>query len=68
MVDNGDGTFTATPLITNREFTNRYSASIDYGDAGGLLITKVLNGRDMEDGKFEFTVKEKTRLREKSFP
>lgn len=22
VVDNGDGTFTATPLITNREFTN----------------------------------------------
>lgn len=59
VVDNGDGTFTATPLITNREFTNRYSASIDYGDAGGLLITKVLNSRDMEDGKFEFTVKGK---------
>lgn len=59
VTDNGDGTLTAAPLVTNKRFTNRYSASMDYGDAGGLSIRKVLNGRDMEAGKFEFTVKGK---------
>ncbi len=38
-------------------FTNRYDSSVDYSALGGLKITKVLNGRDMTDGQFAFTVK-----------
>ena len=38
-------------------FTNRYESTVDYSALGGLKITKVLNGRDMADGQFAFTVK-----------
>lgn len=38
-------------------FTNRYESTVDYSALGGLTITKVLNGRDMADGQFAFTVK-----------
>lgn len=40
-------------------FTNRYDSTVDYSALGGLKITKVLNGRDMTDGQFAFTVKAK---------
>lgn len=40
-------------------FTNRYESTVDYSALGGLKITKVLNGRDMTDGQFAFTVKAK---------
>lgn len=40
-------------------FTNRYESTVDYSALGGLKITKVLNGRDMADGQFAFTVKAK---------
>lgn len=57
VVDNGNGTMTATPQVQNGVFTNTYSTSVDYAAAGGFQITKTLTGRDMTAGQFEFTVK-----------
>ena len=56
VTDNGDGTMTAVPSVTNGEFTNVYTAEVDYSALGGLNITKTLIGRDMTDGQFAFTV------------
>lgn len=56
VVDNGDGTMTATPQVQNSVFTNTYSTSVDGTAFGGFQITKTLTGRDMTEGQFEFTV------------
>lgn len=56
VVDNGDGTMTATPQVSNGVFTNTYSTSVDGAAFGGFRITKTLTGRDMTEGQFEFTV------------
>lgn len=56
VVDNGDGTMTATPQVQNNVFTNTYSTSVDGAAFGGFQITKTLTGRDMTAGQFEFTV------------
>ena len=56
VVDNGDGTMTATPQVQNSVFTNTYSTSVDGAAFGGFQITKTLTGRDMTEGQFEFTV------------
>ena len=37
-------------------FKNKYEASFAYETTGGLLVEKVLNGRTMEAGEFEFTI------------
>ena len=51
------GKLVATATVENGTFTNTYQSKLDYVDAGGLQLTKTLNGRDMTDGQFEFTVK-----------
>ena len=51
------GKLVATATVENGTFTNTYQSKLDYVDAGGLQLTKTLNGRDMADGQFEFTVK-----------
>ena len=56
VADNGKGELTATVNTAGGAFTNKYESSLDYGAAGGLKLTKVLTGRDMMDGQFEFTV------------
>lgn len=56
VVDNGDGTMTATPQVQNSVFTNTYSTSVDGAAFGGFQITKTLTGHAMTDGQFEFTV------------
>ncbi len=56
VVDNGDGTMTATPQVTNDVFLNTYIASVDGTAFGGFQITKTLTGHDMTAGQFEFTV------------
>lgn len=56
VVDNGDGTMTATPRITDDVFWNLYSASVDGAAFGGFQITKTLTGHAMTAGQFEFTV------------
>ena len=42
----------------NNNFTNTYTASYNYGTStsGGLDVSKTLNGRNMLQGEFEFTI------------
>lgn len=56
VVDNGNGTMTATPQIMDDVFWNLYSASVDGAAFGGFQITKTLTGHAMTAGQFEFTV------------
>lgn len=56
VVDNGDGTMTATPQVAGGVFTNKYATSVDGTAFGGFAIEKTLTGRDMTEGQFEFTV------------
>lgn len=56
VVDNGNGTMTATPRVENGVFTNTYSTSVDGAAFGGFQITKTLTGHAMTAGQFEFTV------------
>ena len=55
--DNGEGKLVAaTPVVTDGTFTNTYRSSIDYNAAGGLVITKVLTGRDAAKDQFQFVM------------
>lgn len=58
VTDNQQGELSASASMTteNGTFTNTYESSLDYTGLGGLQITKVLKGRDMEAGQFTFTV------------
>ena len=57
LTDDGEGTLSAaTPVVTDGIFTNRYESSLDYNAVGGLQISKVLNGRDMQKDQFTFTL------------
>lgn len=56
VVDNGDGTMTATPQVSNDVFLNSYNTSVDGTAFGGFQITKTLTGHAMTAGQFEFTV------------
>lgn len=56
VVDNGNGTMTATPQIKDDVFWNLYSASVDGAAFGGFQITKTLTGHAMTADQFEFTV------------
>ena len=57
LTDDGAGTLSAaTPVVTDGIFTNRYESSLDYNAVGGLQISKVLNGRDMQKDQFTFTL------------
>ena len=59
VTDDGQGHLTAEVAensITNLDFYNIYSSSIEYSNEAGIVIEKTLNGHDMTDGQFEFTV------------
>ena len=59
VTDDGQGHLTAAVAensITNLDFYNIYSSSIEYSNEAGIVIEKTLNGHDMTDGQFEFTV------------
>lgn len=58
VTDNQQGQLSTTAggTVVNGTFTNTYESSLDYTAVGGLQITKVLEGRDMADGQFTFTV------------
>lgn len=58
VTDNQQGQLSTTAggTVVNGTFTNTYASSLDYTALSGLQITKVLNGRDMADGQFTFTV------------
>ena len=60
VTDDGKGSLAAEVAkdsITNLDFYNTYSSSVVYSDQAGIVITKTLDGRDMEDGQFTFIVK-----------
>lgn len=60
VTDDGKGSLAAEVAkdsITNLDFYNTYSSSVVYSDRAGIVITKTLDGRDMEDGQFTFIVK-----------
>lgn len=57
VTENGDGSLTAN--VTKKEngrFTNRYRTELNYTAAGGLWLSKYLDGRPMTEGQFTFTV------------
>ena len=57
VTEDGDGTLTAN--VTKKEngrFTNTYRTELNYTAAGGLKLSKYLDGRPMTEGQFTFTV------------
>ena len=46
----------AVTKVENPTFTNTYTSELSYSAAGGLVITKTLNGHSMAEGQFTFTV------------
>ena len=57
VTENSDGTLTAN--VTKKEngrFTNTYRSELNYTAAGGLWLSKYLDGRPMTEGQFTFTV------------
>lgn len=59
VTDNGDGTlsvFKSSVVLVNGIFTNTYTSKLDYNAAGGVWLTKTLNGRAMKDGQFTFVL------------
>ena len=53
-VTDNNGVLTATRTVENSlGFTNRYTAE---GDYAGLVLSKTLNGRDMDQGEFVFCI------------
>ena len=58
VTEDGDGNLTAN--VTKKEngrFTNTYRTELNYTAAGGLWLSKYLDGRPMTEGQFTFTVK-----------
>lgn len=56
VADQGDGTMSAVVTNKNNGFRNTYSSQLDYTAAGGLSVTKKMNGRAMSAGEFGFVV------------
>ena len=57
VTEDGEGKLTAN--VTKKEngrFTNTYRTELNYTAAGGLWLSKYLNGRPMTEGQFTFTV------------
>lgn len=56
VTDDGEGHLVATSSTENGTFVNKYETSLSYTAAGGLTLTKTLNGRDMTQGQFQIQV------------
>lgn len=57
--ENKDGTLAASvSYYGDQLFTNAYTASVDYGANAKLFVAKTLNGRDMAENEFQFTIKD----------
>lgn len=56
VADQGNGTMSAVVTNKNNGFRNTYSSRLDYTAAGGLSVTKKMNGRAMSAGEFGFVV------------
>ena len=55
-IDKDGALSAAVTKIENPAFTNTYTSELSYSAAGGLVITKTLNGHNMAAGQFAFTV------------
>lgn len=69
VTDDLEGNLTAAVAgtVENGVFTNTYESKVNYGAAGGLAITKTLNGHDLVRGQFGFTVKPKDEATARKF-
>lgn len=57
VTEDGDGNLTANATKKeNGRFTNTYRTELNYTAAGGLWLSKYLDGRPMTEGQFTFTV------------
>ena len=56
VTDDGEGHLVATSSTENGTFVNKYETRLNYPAAGGLTLTKTLNGRDMTQGQFQIQV------------
>lgn len=56
VADQGNGTMSAVVSNGSNFFTNIYSSRLDYTAAGGLSVTKTMNGRAMSAEEFGFVV------------
>ena len=56
VTDDGEGHLVATSSTENSTFVNKYETSLNYTAAGGLTLTKTLNGRGMTQGQFQIQV------------
>lgn len=59
VTDNGIGELSAAVADnskTNLDFYNTYSSSVVYSNKAGIVISKTLNGHDMAEDQFGFTV------------
>lgn len=56
VADQGNGTMSAVVSNGSNVFTNIYSSRLDYTAAGGLSVTKKMNGRAMSAGEFGFDI------------
>lgn len=56
VTDDGEGHLVATSSTENGMFVNKYETSLNYTAAGGLTLTKTLNGRDMTQGQFQIQI------------
>lgn len=57
VTENGEGKLTANVAKKeNGRFTNTYRTELNYTAAGGLWLSKYLDGRPMTEGQFTFTV------------
>lgn len=56
VTDQGNGTMSAVVSNGSNVFTNIYSSRLDYTAAGGLSVTKKMNGRAMSAEEFGFVV------------
>ena len=56
VADQGNGTMSAVVSNGSNVFKNIYSSRLDYTAAGGLSVTKTMNGRAMSAEEFGFVV------------
>lgn len=64
VTDDGSGKLTVaqTSVVGSETFTNEYkTADLPLNTACGVRVTKVLNGHDVTEGQFEFSIRAKDR-------
>ena len=59
VIDNGNGTMTASVLYDEKEAIPEFKNTYNAEGSAKLEVTKVLTGRDLEEGQFSFELKDK---------